>query len=93
MKRKTADRLLYAAIAAGITLLCVYSTVILGVVILISAIGIMVIMRDKLAREVYSEEAAEEAERMAEQRYQDMVAHTHYHIEYKRYVMLGKGYK
>ncbi len=93
MNRKTADRLLYAAIAAGITLLCVYSTVILGVVILISAIGIMVIMRDKLAREVYREEAAEEADRMAEQRYQDMVAHTHYHIVYKRYVGLGKGYK
>lgn len=93
MKRKTADRLLYAAIAAGIALLCVYSTVILGVVILISAIGIMVIMRDKIARAVYHEEAVEEAERMAEQRYQDMVAHTHYHVEYRKYIGLGKGYK
>lgn len=93
MKMKTADRLLYAAIAAGITLLCVYSTVILGVVILISAIGIMVIMRDKLSLAVYHEEAVEEAERMAEQRYQDMVASTEYHVVYDRYVVLGKGYK
>jgi hypothetical protein len=43
--------------------------------------------------EIYHEEAAEEAERMAEQRYQDMVASTEYHVVYDRYVVLGKGYQ
>lgn len=93
MNRKTADRLLYAAIAAGTALVCIFNEVMAGVVVLVSAIGIIAIMRDKLVREIYNEEAAEEAERMAEQRYQDMVAHTHYHVEYRKYIGLGKGYK
>lgn len=93
MKRKTADRLLYAAIAAGTALVCIFNEVMAGVVVLVSAIGIMVIMRDKIVREIYHEEAVEESDRMAEQRYQDMVAHTHYHVEYRKYIGLGKGYK
>ena len=93
MKRKTADRLLYAAIAAGTALVCIFNEVMAGVVVLVSAIGIIAIMRDKLVRGIYHEEAVEEAERMAEQRYQDMVAHTHYHVEYRKYIGLGNGYK
>lgn len=93
MKRKTADRLLYAAIAAGTAIVCIFNEVMAGVVVLVSAIGIIAIMRDKLVREIYHEEAAEEAERMAEQRYRDMVEHTHYHVEYRKYIGLGKGYK
>ena len=93
MKRKTADRLLYAAIAAGTAIVCIFNEVMAGVVVLVSAIGIIAIMRDKLVRGIYHEEAAEEAERMAEQRYQDMVASTEYHVVYDRYVVLGKGYQ
>ena len=93
MKVKTADRLLYAAIAAGTALVCIFNEVMAGVVVLVSAIGIIAIMRDKLVREIYHEEAVEESDRMAEQRYRDMVAHTHYHVEYRKYIGLGKGYK
>ncbi len=93
MKRKTADRLLYAAIAAGTALVCIFNEVMAGVVVLVSAIGIIAIMRDKLVWEIYHEEAVEESDRMAEQRYQDMVASTEYHVVYDRYVVLGKGYQ
>lgn len=87
-----ATKLIYAALIAGTVLVCAFNETFAGVLVLLSALIAIAIMRDKLARAIYHEEAAEEAERMAEQRYQDMVAHTHYHIEYKRYVALGKGY-
>ena len=74
-------------------MICVFNEVMAGVVVLVSAIGIIAIMRDKLVREVYHEEAVEESDRMAEQRYQDMVASTEYHVVYDRYVVLGKGYQ
>lgn len=88
-----ANKILYIALIAGTLMICVFNEVMAGVVVLVSAIGIIAIMRDKLVREVYHEEAVEESDRMAEQRYQDMVASTEYHVVYDRYVVLGKGYQ
>jgi hypothetical protein len=88
-----ATKLIYAALIAGTVLVCAFNETFAGVLVLFSALIAIAIMRDKIAREIYREEAAEEAERMAEQRYQDMVAHTHYHVEYRKYIGLGKGYK
>ena len=82
-----------ALLIAGTVLCCVFNECLSGVLILIAAIIAIFIMREILIRETYREEAVEEAERMAEQRYQDMVAHTHYHVEYRKYIGLGKGYK
>lgn len=93
MKMKTADRLLYAAIAAGTALVCIFNEVMAGVVVLVSAIGIIAIMRDKLVRGIYHEEAVEESDRMAEERFEEMVENTEYHVVYDRYVVLGKGYQ
>lgn len=87
-----ATKLIYAALIAGTVLVCVFNEVMAGVVVLVSAIGIIAIMRDKIVREIYHEEAAEEAERMADELYNDMMENTEYHVQYDRFVVLGKGY-
>ena len=88
-----ANKILYIALIAGTLMICVFNEVMAGVVVLVSAIGIIAIMRDKLVREVYHEEAVEESDRMADARYREEIENTEYHVMYDRYVVLGKGYK
>ena len=88
-----ATKLIYAALIAGTVLVCAFNETFAGVLVLLSALIAIAIMRDKLARAIYHEEAVEEAERMADELYNDMVENTEYHVQYDRFVVLGKGYK
>ncbi len=93
MKQKTADRITYALLAVGTALVCAYNDILAGVILLTAFIGIVAVLWVRFLADVIADEADERAEEMAEQRYQEMIENTEYHVEYRQFVGLGKGYK
>lgn len=88
-----ATKLIYAALIAGTVLVCAFNETFAGVLVLFAAIIIIFMMRERLVRETYREEADEEGDRLAEERFEEMVENTEYHVHFDQYVVLGKGYK
>ena len=88
-----ATKLIYAALIAGTSLVCVFNEIFAGVLVLVAAVIIIFLMRERLLRETYREEADEEGDRLAEERFEEMVENTEYHVYFEQYVVLGKGYK
>ena len=93
MKQKTADRITYALLAVGTAIVCAYNDILAGVILLTAFIGIVAVLWVRFIADVLSDEAEEEAERIAQERFDEMVENTEYHVEYRQYVGLGKGYK
>ena len=93
MKQKTADRITYALLAVGTVICCVFSDTLAGIVVLIAGVGIIAVLWIRFIAAVLLDEAKEEAERLAEERFQEMVDTTEYHVEFRQFVGLGKGYK
>jgi uncharacterized membrane protein len=93
MKQKTADRITYALLAVGTALVCAYNDILAGVILLTAFIGIVAVLWVRFIADVLSDEADERAEEIAEERYREMVENTEYHVEYRQFVGLGKGYK
>ena len=93
MKQKHIDRITYLLLIIGTALCCVFSDTLAGIVVLIAGVGIIAVLWIRFIAAVLLDEAKEEAERLAEERFQEMVENTEYHVEYRRYVCLGKGFK
>lgn len=93
MKQKTADRITYALLAIGTAIVCAYNDILAGVILLTAFIGIVAVLWVRFIADVIADEADERAEEIAEERYREMVENTEYHVEYRQYVGLGKGYK
>lgn len=93
MKQKTADRIVYLLLIIGTVLCCAFQEIMAGVVLLVAAIGLIAVLWVRFLADVLADEAEEEAERIAQERFDEMVETTEYHVEYRRYVCLGKGYK
>lgn len=93
MKQKTADRITYALLAVGTALVCVYNDILAGVILLTAFIGIVAVLWVRFIADVIADEANDLAEEIAEERYREMVENTEYHVEYRQFVGLGKGYK
>jgi uncharacterized protein (UPF0212 family) len=93
MKQKTADRIVYLLLGIGTALCCAFNEVMAGVVLLAAAIGLIAVLWVRFLADVLADEAEEEAERIAQERFDEMVENTEYHVEYRQYVGLGKGYK
>lgn len=93
MKQKTADRITYALLAVGTALVCAYNDILAGVILLTAFIGIVAVLWVRFIADVLADEADERAEEIAEERYREMVENTEYHVEYRQFVGLGKGYK
>lgn len=89
---KRSDRIITIMLLGGMALLTRHSTVMAGVLLIVSAICVLAVLYIRLMRDVYREEADEEADRMAELRYQEMLDHTEYRVWWQSYVGLGKGY-
>ena len=89
------EKLIWALLIAGTVLCCVFNEILAGVIVLVAAIIAIFIMREILIRETYREEADEDGDRMADERFEEMVenATTQYRVHYDRYVVLGKGYQ
>ena len=85
--------LTWALLIAGLVLICAYDETMTGVLVLLLAVGIIFAMREAIIRDTCREEAEEEAERMADELYNDMMENTEYHVQYDRFVVLGKGFK
>lgn len=86
-------RAAYLLTAAGTLICCAFNEIMAGVLLLLAAVGVIAGLWLKMQRETDRDEVEERAERLAEERYQEMVDNTEYHIEFKRYVGLGKGYE
>ena len=93
MKQKTADRIVYLLLIIGTVICCVFSDTLAGIVVLIAGVGIIAVLWIRFIAAVLLDEAKEEAERLAEERFQEMVDTTEYHVEFRQFVGLGKGYK
>lgn len=93
MKQKTADRIVYLLLIIGTVICCVFSDTLAGIVVLIAGVGIIAVLWIRFIAAVLLDEAKEEAERLAEERFDEMVENTEYHVEYRQFVGLGKGYK
>lgn len=89
---RKSDRIVTALLLIGTALLTRHSTVMAGVLLILTAIGTLTVLYIRIMRDVYREEADEQAERMAEQRYQEMIDSTEYRVWWRSYVGLGKGY-
>ena len=74
------DRIVTALLLTGTALLTRHSTVMAGVLLILTAIGTLTVLYIRIMRDVYREEADEQAERMAEQRYQEMIDSTEYRV-------------
>jgi uncharacterized membrane protein len=93
MKQKTADRITLALLAVGTAIVCAYSDILAGVILLTAFIGIVAVLWVRFIADELSDEANDLAEEIAEERYREMVENTEFHVEYRRYVCLGKGFK
>lgn len=93
MKQKTADRITYALLAVGTALVCAYNDILAGVVLLTAFIGIVAALWVRFIADVLSDVAEEEAERIAQERYQAYIDSTDFRVDEQRYIGLGKGYK
>lgn len=93
MKQKTADRITYTLLAVGTALVCAYNDILAGVVLLTAFIGIVAVLWVRFIADVLSDEAEEEAERIAQERYQAYIDSTDFRVDEQRYIGLGKGYK
>lgn len=93
MKQKHIDRITYLLLIIGTVICCVFSDTLAGIVVLIAGVGIIAVLWIRFIAAVLLDEAKEEAERLAEERYREMVENTEFHVEYRRYVCLGKGFK
>ena len=91
-RRRKSDTVLVLLLFTGIALLSSKSTVAAGVSLILIFAGILAVLWTNLMRDTYIEEAREEGERIAEERFQEMVDHTEYRVTFKQYVGLGKGY-
>lgn len=90
MKR---DRITYTLLAIGTAIVCAYNDILAGVILLTAFVGIAAVLWVRFIADVLSDEAAERAEEMAQARYQELIENTEYHVEYRQFVGLGKGYK
>lgn len=93
MKQKTAERITWALLAVGTAIVCAYSDILAGVILLTAFIGIVAALWVRFIADVLADEAEEEAERIAQERFDEMVENTEYRVEYQKYIGLGKGYK
>lgn len=93
MKQKTADHIARVSILAGTALCCAYNHTLAAVILLVSFVCICAVLWVKLIADVLADEADEDADRRAEERYQELIDSTEYHVEYRQFVGLGKGYK
>ena len=83
----------YLLLIIGTVLCCAFQEIMAGVVLLVAAIGLIAVLWVRFLADVLADEAEERAEEMAEQRYQELIENTKYHVEYRQFVGLGKGYK
>lgn len=93
MKQKTADRIVYLLLIIGTAVCCAYQEWLAALILLVVFLGILAALWVRFIAGVLSDEADERAEEIAEERYREMVESTEYHVEYRQYVGLGKGYK
>lgn len=93
MKRKTVDRITYALLAVGTAIVCAYSDILAGVILLTAFICWLAVSWVRFYADMLRDESEERAEEIAEERYQEMIENTEYHVEYRQFVGLGKGYK
>ena len=83
----------WALLITGMVLICAYDETMTGVLVLLLAVGIIFAMREIIIRDTCREAAEEEAERMADELFMEMMENTEYHVQYDRFVVLGKGFK
>lgn len=93
MKQKTYDRLMRALLAIGTAVCCAYQQWVAALILLVVFLGILAVLWVRFIADVLADEAREDAERMAQERFDEMVENTEYHVEYRQFVGLGKGYK
>ena len=93
MKQKHIDRITYLLLIIGTALCCAFNYTLAAVILLICFIGILSVKWIRFYAAILRDEAEEEAERRAEERFQEMVDNTEYHVEFRQYVGLGKGFK
>lgn len=93
MKRKTADRITWALLAVGTAIVCAYNDILAGVILLTAFIGIVAVLWVRFIADVLADEAEEEAERIAQERFEAYIGSTEFRVDEQRYIGLGKGYK
>lgn len=68
-------------------------TVVAGLCLILIAVGVMIRIYLAQMQEILLEEADERADRLAEERFRQMVAHTEYRVSFRQFVGLGKGFE
>ena len=87
------ERATWILLAIGTAIVCAYNNILAGVILLAVFLGIVAVMWVRFFADILQDEAQERAEEIAEERYQEMIENTEYHVEYRQFVGLGKGYK
>lgn len=93
MKQKTFDRIVYALLAIGTAIVCAYNDILAGVILLTAFIGIVAALWVRFFADVLADEAEEEAERIAQERFEAYIDSTEFRVDEQRYIGLGKGYQ
>lgn len=92
MKQKTADRITYALLAISTAVVCAYNDTLAGVILLTAFIGIVAVLWVRFIADVLADEAREDAERMAEERFEAYIGSIEYRVTIPKLIALGKGY-
>ena len=93
MKQKTADRIARVSLLAGTALCCAYNHVLAAVILLVSFVCICAVLWVRMIADLLADAADEDADRLAEEMFQEMCETAEYHIHSDQYILCGKGYK
>ena len=76
----------------GLAACAAFNQTLAAVVLLAAFFAALAVMWLQLMREIDREEIEERAEQLAEEWYEDALAHTTFRVDQRRYIALGKGY-
>lgn len=82
----------WVLLAIGTALACQYAQTLAACILLIVFIGIIAVMWVRFYASIIDDEAEEKAERMAEQRFDEMVENAEIRVDFRQSVVLGKGF-
>ena len=86
-------KITWALLAIGTALACQYAQTLAAVIFLVTAICIIAVLWVRFYAAIIDDEAAEKAERMAQERFEEMVDSAEYRVTVRQYIVNGKGYE
>lgn len=87
------ERATWILLAIGTAIVCAYNDILAGVIMLAVFLGIVAVLWVRFYAAIIEDDAAERAEELAEERYQEYINSTEYRVHVKQAVVCGKGFE